>query len=71
MDARMKDDDGMTICPECGKHYFPVLGERPANDDRCIQTIFPNSKPYEREQLLSGLCSDECWKNHMGWYEDD
>jgi uncharacterized Zn-finger protein len=24
MDARMKDNDGKTICPNCGKKYRPI-----------------------------------------------
>jgi uncharacterized Zn finger protein (UPF0148 family) len=28
MDMRIQDKDGRTICPNCGKAYFPELGER-------------------------------------------
>jgi len=51
-------------CPNCGKVYETVLN-RPAGDNRCIQNIFPNSKPWEREQLLSGICSNKCWKEYL------
>jgi len=54
-----------TICPNCGKVYNPIL-KRPSGDDRPIQTIFPKSKAYEREQLITGICSDECWDEFLG-----
>jgi uncharacterized Zn finger protein (UPF0148 family) len=65
MDFRIKDKDGRTICPNCGKAYFPELGER-KEPGKLIQDEFPNSKPYQREQLLSGLCSDNCWADYLG-----
>jgi len=52
-------------CPNCGKIYETVLN-RPEGDRRCIQDIFPDTKPWEREQLLSGICSDGCWKEYLG-----
>lgn len=55
----------LRICPQCHKYYKPVLGQRPEGDNRCIQDIFPNAKPWEREQLLTGICSDECWKKYL------
>jgi uncharacterized Zn finger protein (UPF0148 family) len=64
MDARMKDKDGKTICPACGKHYIPVLGER--DGTRMIQEQFPNATPSEREQLVTGICSDRCWRKYIG-----
>lgn len=57
-----RDENGLIVCPNCGKHYAPVLGERPVGDNRPIQIIFPNSKSWEREQLISGICSDYCWQ---------
>ena len=65
-DVRRFDEEGLTICPQCGKHYKPVLGERSKGDTRSIQKIFPSAKPYEREQLLTGICSDECWDKFLG-----
>jgi len=66
VDIRRRDEKGLTICPQCGKHYKPVLGEYPKDDPRTIQKIFPLAKPYEREQLLTGICSDECWDKFLG-----
>lgn len=57
------DKDGLTICPQCRKHYKPILGGRPKGDNRLIQIIFSNAHPWEREQLVTGICSDDCWKN--------
>jgi len=59
MDSRDIDGEGLTICPGCGRHYKPVLGER--DPDIIIQKQFPNSTSEEREQLVSGICSDACW----------
>jgi len=52
-------------CPNCHKHYNTVL-ERSTNDNRNIQEIFPDSKPWQREQLISGICSDKCWNEFLG-----
>lgn len=65
-DVRKFDSNGNTICPCCDKRYKPVLGERPKNDCRRIQETFPDSTAEEREQLLTGLCSTECWKKYLG-----
>jgi len=54
-----------TICPNCKKKYIPELGERDPNI--LIQKQFPNAKPYQREQLITGLCSDECWDEYLGF----
>jgi hypothetical protein len=58
------DENGLTICPQCKRHYKPKL-ERPKGDRRCLQVVFPDSKRFEREQLLTGLCSDKCWKKYL------
>ena len=47
-------------CPICKKEYTPKL-ERKEGDDRLIQDIFPKAKKWEREQLISGVCSNKCW----------
>jgi hypothetical protein len=71
MDIRTKDVQGKTICPVCKKHYTPELPERDPNDDRCIQDIYPKSKAYQREQLVSGVCSDACWDKMWGITEEE
>lgn len=65
MDMRRRTLDGKTVCPQCGKAYLPVLGER-KNPNMNIQDEFPNSKPWQREQLLTGICSDKCWNDYLG-----
>lgn len=70
MDLRNKDSKGRTICPECKTHYFPELGER-RHPGVTIQQEFPNALPWQREQLLSGICSDKCWDNYVGVPDDD
>lgn len=55
----------MMACPNCGKVYKPVLGDR-QHPDLLIQEEFPTAKPWEREQLVSGLCSDKCWNQFLG-----
>lgn len=54
----------LKVCPNCYKQYQTVLN-RPANDDRNIQVIFPNAPAWQREQLISGMCSDKCWNELM------
>ena len=47
-------------CPICKRWYMPVLKRR--YPDVLAQNEFPDALPWEREQLISGICSDECWK---------
>jgi len=54
----------MITCPNCKKVYEPVLGYR--KTDKLIQQEFPNTKPWQREQLITGICSDECWNAYLG-----
>ena len=65
-----RNPDGSVTCPNCKKQYFPVLGER-KHPDMCIQDEFPNAKPFEREQLLTALCSDKCWDEYLGVGPDE
>jgi len=60
----------MTICPSCLRHYFPELGERRV-PSVSIQVEFPHAKAYQREQLVTGICSDKCWSDYLGIGEDD
>lgn len=53
------------VCPNCGRKYNTVL-DRPKGDNRCIQDIFPDAEKWMREQLISGICSDQCWKEYLG-----
>ena len=40
---------------------FVLLPNLIRQTDKLIQVEFPNAKPFEREQLVSGICSDKCW----------
>lgn len=55
-------------CPQCKREYEPEL-QRPEDDARPIQEIFPDSTLMQREQLISGLCSDECYDEYVGRYK--
>ena len=53
------------VCPNCKKEYRPDLGER-KYPKMLIQKEFPNATPTQREQLITGICSDECWDEFLG-----
>lgn len=53
----------ITTCPCCGKTYQTVLDRK---NDKTIQDQYPNAPRWQREQLISGLCSDECWDRFLG-----
>jgi len=56
-------------CPNCKKKYMPIL-KVSENDNRPIQQIFPHAPRWQREQLISGICSDQCWKEYLQVTED-
>lgn len=60
------DIAGMIRCPQCQRKYKPDLPIPPQSDTRKIQDIYPNAEVYQREQQLTGLCSDECYDKHLG-----
>jgi len=66
---KRKDSQGRTICPNCQKAYVPKLDHRDPNIP--IQHQFPNATKVEREQVITGLCSDKCWKQFLGPGPDD
>ena len=51
--------------PNCKKIYEPVLKER-KHPQMLIQNEFPYAKAWEREQLITGICSDKCWDEYLG-----
>ena len=65
MDMREFDERGRTICPNCKKAYYPVLGVRKF-PTIAIQKEFPDATSEEREQLVTGICSDQCWEEYLG-----
>jgi hypothetical protein len=58
------DDNGLVVCPNCNKQYKPDL-ERKTNNP--IQAEYPKATKEQREQLISGLCSDKCWNSFLGF----
>lgn len=52
------------ICPNCGKHYETTLKRQ--HPSIPVQNEFPQSTPIEREQLITGICSDKCWNEFLG-----
>jgi len=55
--------NGCLVCPNCKKEFKPIL----VRTDKPLQIEYPNSKPFEREQLISGICSDKCWKEFINF----
>ena len=68
-------------CPNCGTEYVPELADDPDFNwkyrrwrgmDRSfhkrplIQELWPNATPMQREQLQTGICSDDCWNKYLG-----
>jgi hypothetical protein len=52
-------------CPNCEKEYTPKL-KRPKGYNRDLQDIYPEATKEQREQIISGLCSTNCWNIFMG-----
>ena len=60
-------------CPQCKAEYWTDLeceGELIEGQGwtrvHAIQNEHPDATPIQREQWLSGLCSDECWDAYLG-----
>ena len=54
-------------CPQCEQSYEPTLSHNKKGlenwqNGMLLQNAFPRATPIEREQLMTGLCSDECWE---------
>tara|TARA_Y100000310_G_scaffold285153_1_gene308418 strand:- start:1672 stop:1884 length:213 start_codon:yes stop_codon:yes gene_type:complete len=64
MDATVRNELNQIICPQCRVPYYPKLGDRKTN--LVIQEEFPDATREEREQLVTGICSDQCWGNFVG-----
>jgi len=46
------------FCPACKQHYDPTF---PTKDLAMSQGVSSN-----KEQWLSGICSDKCWDDYLG-----
>jgi len=57
------NEKGLIVCPNCKKEYKPILTRKTNN---LIQVEFPKATREEREQLISGICSNKCWKEFLG-----
>jgi hypothetical protein len=61
-------------CPFCKKVYQPDLSQQPDFEVKrrqwkggmLIQKVWPEATTVEREQLMSGICSDKCWNKFLG-----
>ena len=60
-----------TTCPQCKEKYTPDLissdsyGEKYIlwMDGTGVEEVWPDAEPYQREQLISGMCSNKCWSD--------
>jgi len=55
----IRDVNMKQICPNCKKIYKTEL-------DRNKFGKLPNGTATQREQLISGICSDKCWNEFLG-----
>jgi len=62
----MRTQDGKVKCPYCLKVYHPILEMPDKEDTRSMQKIYPKTKRWEREQLITGICCDRCWDSYLG-----
>lgn len=68
-----------TECPQCKKKYVIDLAKEPDWEQRLarylsggmVQGVWPEATPVQREQLMTGICSEECWDNYLGVTEDE
>lgn len=62
----------MVTCSNCKREYKPVLiardplGFRRHQLGNVAQEAFPGASAEDREQLISGICSDTCWDEFLG-----
>lgn len=70
----------LQTCPNCGKDYTPELANfndfpekmlKWRDGGRLIQTVWPEATAMQREQLQTGLCSDQCWDAYLGVEPED
>ena len=65
-------EDGMMTCPHCHRTYLVELaqaadwiGKLVLTETKLIQDVWPKAEMYQREQLMTGLCSDQCWTDYL------
>ena len=67
-----------TECPQCHKKYVADLTKEPDWEQklalylsgRLIHRVWPEATGLQRE-LMTGICSDECWNNYLGVPEEE
>jgi len=67
------------ICPNCFKRYKPELSLMLGFEEKyeawqegtLVQNVWPTAAPILREQLVTGICSDECLDQYLGLTEED
>ena len=57
------NQDGLILCPNCNKMYKPTLTRK---TNLVIQAEHPQATKEQREQLISGLCSNKCFNQFVG-----
>lgn len=66
-------------CPVCKKEYTPELANHADfeeklfiwQDGALIQNVWPDATDDQREQIQSGICSEECWEQACPEEDDE
>lgn len=65
-------NEGVTIdsnCPVCGKGTRVEMTRSQLlawRNGAKVQELFPEWSTIERETLMTGICSDDCWEKYVG-----
>lgn len=57
------------VCPVCNRSYLPELDRK--HPELLIQEEFPKAPAWQREQWITGVCSDRCWDRFLGIERED
>ena len=52
-------------CPQCKKFYTPELISPPGPG------FHPTAEPYQKEQLIIGICSDKCYDESISGHRPE
>lgn len=67
-------------CFVCGTQYTVALSIKDPDFEKnrerwrngaLVQDVWPHATPTEREQLITGICSDDCWRDIFAESERD
>jgi hypothetical protein len=56
-------------CPNCLEEHSMMVDKNKYNRWRAgekVQMVWPEMTPAQREFLITGICSDECWNEYLG-----